>query len=149
MSLVTVGTMAVEALSLAAETVLKGAASELIKDSYKALKAKLVPWVGNDLAILEKASDPQKVKTRIAKETDKQSSQDLAEVRDLARVLIGQLEMKPPVGVDIDRVKAIRAELDGINVTEGIGFRAQEVETSGDFVVRNVTVGRPKGKSKR
>jgi hypothetical protein len=106
-------------------------------------------WVGNDLAILEKASDPQKVKTRIAKETDKQSSQDLAEVRDLARVLIGQLEMKPPVGVDIDRVKAIRAELDGINVTEGIGFRAQEVETSGDFVVRNVTVGRPKGKSKR
>jgi hypothetical protein len=149
MSIVTIGTLAVEVLSMASETVLKAAVGELIKDSYKALKAKLMSSAGSDIAILEEASDPRKVKTRIANEIDKQSPQDLSEVRDLARALIGELEKKPPVGVDIGRVKAIRAELNGINVTEGIGFRAEEVETSGDFVVRNVTVGSPRGKSKR
>jgi hypothetical protein len=53
-----------------------------------------------------------------------------------------------PIGIDTDRLEAARIHLKNINVTEGIGIRARDIKTPGDFTVEGLTVG-PAGKPKR
>lgn len=53
---VTVGILAVSALAIAAETVIKGAVSEAVKDGYKALKERISLW-----AVVAEAIDSQSV----------------------------------------------------------------------------------------
>jgi hypothetical protein len=84
-SISAIGTLVVEALSMAAETALKGAVGELTKDSYRALKAKVVPWVGRDLEILEEIPDSQSLKLRIAEEPNRTRRTELRHPCEKAR----------------------------------------------------------------
>jgi len=82
----------------------------------------------------------------IAEEIDRQSPEDQAEIRRLAVALSEALRNAAhagPVGIDIGRLEAARVQLAEINVTEGIGFRADDVKTTGDFTSGPITVGKP------
>lgn len=148
----TIGALAVEALSIAAQAALRGTVGEAVKDAYKALKHKIAQWAEGDITALEKAPDSKERQEILTKEIDKQLPQDLAQIRSLAAALIDEMEKRQrsgPIGVDIGRLEAMRVRLGEMNVTEGIGFRANEVVTPGEFTLDKLTVGKPVGKPKR
>ena len=149
---VTIGFLAVEALSIAAKAALEGVVGEGVKDAYGKLKAKIAQWAGGDIAALEKTPDAMKRQELIAEEIDKQPTEELAHVKILATVLSDELQKRQqsgPIGVDIGRLQALRVHLREISVTEGVGFRAKEVVTPGDFTLDKLTVGDQSGKLKR
>ena len=149
---ITIGSMAVAAFSEAAKIIakkaLESAVGEATKDAYTALKAKIAKWAAGDVAALEKSPDSTKRQELLAEEIDKQSAHDLAEIKTLADALINELRKQPPaVGVDIGRLEAMRIRLGEITVTEGVGFRAGEVVTPGEFSLDKLTVGGKPGKN--
>jgi hypothetical protein len=149
---VTIGGLAVLALSMTAEATLKGTVGEAVKDAYQALKGKIGQWAASDVDALEKAPASGSRQAVIAEEIERQSSGDQADVRNLAIALMDELEKRhrsSPIGIDIDRLEAARIHLKNINVTEGTGFRAKDIKTPGDFTVEGLTVGNPTGKPKR
>ena len=150
----TIGAVAVAALSegakIVAKKALEGVVGEAAKNAYKALKDRIAQWSESDVAALEKSPDSSKRQELLVEEIDKQSPHDLAEVKMLADALIDQLQKQPPaVGVDIGRLEAIRVRLGEITVTEGVGFRAADVLTPGEFSLDKLTVGKTPGKPKR
>jgi hypothetical protein len=150
---VTIGALAVEALSIAAKAALEKTVGETVKDAYKALKGKIAQWAEGDVTALEKTPDSKKRQEILTEEIDKQLPQDLAQIRNLITALIDELEKRQrsgPVGVDIGRLEAMRVRLGEINViTEGFGFRSKEVVTPGEFTLEKLTVRNPGGKPKR
>jgi hypothetical protein len=143
---VTIGTLAASVLAMAAETVLKSSVTEVVKDAYKKLKEKVAAWSRGDVETLEKMPTSISRQRVIAEEIDRQSPEDQAEIRRLAVALSEALRNAAhagPVGIDIGRLEAARVQLAEINVTEGIGFRADDVKTTGDFTSGPITVGKP------
>jgi hypothetical protein len=82
----------------------------------------------------------------LAEEIDNQSPKDKAEIQKLVMVLNDALRSAAethPIGIDVGRLEAARVQLAAINVTDGVGLRAGEVKTPGDFTVGPITVGKP------
>jgi hypothetical protein len=138
--------LAASALAMAAEAVVKSSVGEVVKDAYKALKEKAAAWTGSDVEALEKAPTSTARQAVIAEKIDRQSPADQADIKTLAVVLNEALRNAAhagPIGIDIGRLEAARVQLAVINVTEGAGFRADEVKTAGDFTAGPITVGKP------
>ena len=143
---VTIGVLAASALAMAAEAVVKSSVGEVVKDAYKALKDKVANWIRSDVEALEKTPTSTSRQAVIAEEIDKQSPADQADIKKLAIALNEALRnaaQAGPIGIDIGRLEAARIQLAAINVTEGVGFRADEVKTTGDFTTGPITVGKP------
>jgi hypothetical protein len=149
---VTIGGLAVLALSTASEAALKSAVGDVVKSAYNALKQKVSNWASPEVEAWEKAPTSKARQDVIAEEIDRQSVNDQREVRELASLLLRELEKQQshtPIGVDIGRLKAARVKLGDINISEGIGFRAREIDTSGDFETQKIIVENQPGKSPR
>ncbi|MEA2840867.1 MAG: hypothetical protein QOF41_2197 [Methylobacteriaceae bacterium] len=150
---VTIGGLAALALSMGAQAALKGVVGEAAKTAYNTLKAKVSAWAGSDVQALEKTPGSKARQDVVAEAIDQQPPDDQQGVRELAKVLLDQLERvqsSTPVGIDIGKLKAARVKLGEIDVSKGIGVRMGEVETAGDFETSKVTVGQNQpGKSQR
>jgi len=140
----TVGIAAAWVLSMTGEAVLKGFVTEGVKDAYRALKAKVAVWASSDVEALERTPTSENRKAVIAEEIDRLSSDDKAKIQSLALALIEELkkaQQRGPIGVDIGRLEAAEVDLKKINVSEGTGFAATEVKTTGKFTIEEITVG--------
>jgi hypothetical protein len=143
---VTIGVLAASALSMAAEAVVKSSVGEVVKDAYKALKEKVSSWVASDVDALERTPTSTSRQAVIAEEIDRQSTEDRADIQKLAIALNEALRnaaRSGPIGIDIGRLEAGRVQLAAVNVTEGVGLRADEVKTPGDFTTGPLNVGKP------
>jgi hypothetical protein len=146
---VTIGILAASALAMAAEAVVKSSVGEVVKDAYKALKDKVATWIRADVEALENTPTSKSRQAVIAEEIDKQSPEDRAYIQKLVIALNEALRnaaQAGPIGLDIRRLEAARVELAAINVTEGVGLRAGEVKTTGEFKTGPITVGTVAGK---
>jgi hypothetical protein len=90
--LISIGTLAATALSMAADSILKGLVGEAAKDSYKSLKSAVSRWTGNNIEALEKDPTSTARQAVIAEEIDRQSEREQEKVRALAAALIEALE---------------------------------------------------------
>jgi hypothetical protein len=118
---VTLGGLAVLALSMTAEAMLKGTVGEAAKEAYHALKDKIAQWAASDIAALELTPDSARRQAVIAEEIERQTPDDQANIRSLAIALMDELEKRQrsgPIGIDTDRLEAARIHLKNINVTE-------------------------------
>jgi hypothetical protein len=141
----TIGGLTALALGTAADAMLKGAVGEAVKDAYSALKDRIAVWAGRDVATLELAPDSNRTRLAIAEIVDRQSADELSELRDVVDKLIDALKnasRSTPIGIEIDELEAARINLPAITVTEGTGFRARTVTTTGDFTGNPVIVGK-------
>jgi hypothetical protein len=144
---VTIGGFAAPLLATAAPEALKTGASEAIKDGYKALKTKIAGWAGADVEALAKEPDSPGRQVIVAETINRQPPSGHADVRMLALALneaLSEAARSGAIGVDIGRLEAAQVHLQEINVSEGVGFRAGEVKTPGDFTVGKIDVGKPK-----
>src|SRR5258708_38314164 len=127
---VPIGSLAVLALSMTAEAMLKGTVGEVTKEAYHALKDKIAQWAASDVAALEKTPTSLDRQAVIAKEIERQSPDDRANVQSLAIALMDELEKRQrsgPVGIDTGRLEAARIHLRELKVTEGTGIRADDI----------------------
>lgn len=143
---ITVGVLVAGALSLGSEAV-KAVVGEVVKDAYKAVKAKVAIWAADDVEELEKTPHSEPRKAVIAEVVNNLPAKDQDELRGLAQVLTTRLkEAAPAIGLDIGRLDALAVELGKITVTEGVGARIQEAHVAGTFRVEDISVGSPPGK---
>ena len=138
---VTVGSLVAEALSMAAEAVLKGAAGEAVKDGYKALKERVSRWASGDAVELEKTPGSAARQAIIAEIIDAQSEEDRKSLRDLAGALVVKLkESAPAIGLDVGRLTDVETHLRKVTVTQGVGTRINEMR-GGRMDVDELKVG--------
>jgi len=137
----TIGALAAAALAMGGEAALKGAAGEVAKDAYKALKDRVARWAGADVEALEKAPTSAGRQAVIAEAIDGQSADERAALRPLAEQLIAALKSQGlNVGLDIRLLDALEVQLGAISVTEGTGAGI-------GLKVGPINVGRPSAKS--
>lgn len=147
---VTIGAIASMVLSMASEAALKGAVGEAVKDAYKALKGKISHWAAGDVEALERNPASLPRRAVLAEVIDQLPENDKISVQALTTELAEALKKRAtegPIGIDVGRLEAARVQLGTINVHEGVGFRAEEVKTTGDFEVKELNVGKPLGKA--
>ena len=148
---VTIGAIASLVLSMGAEAAVKGAIGEAAKDAYKALKEKISHWASGDIEALERTPGSTARRAVVAEVVDELPEKDKVSVKALATALADALKeasAKGPIGIDIGVLEAARVKLGKITVTEGVGMRADEVKTTGDFELDELNVGKPPGKSR-
>jgi hypothetical protein len=139
---VTIGVLAASTLAFGADAVSRNGIPEVVKDAYRALKEKVATWVRDDVEALEKEPTSTTRQAVIAEEIDKQSPDDRADIKKLAVALNEALQNIPAdqLGIDITKLNATRFELNTISVEEGVGFRADEIKTSGDIILGDITL---------
>jgi hypothetical protein len=143
---ITVGFLVARALSMAAETLLKGAVGEAVKDGYKALREKVLRWASSDVVELEKTPNSGARQAVIAEIIDTQSEENRESLRVLAEALVAKLkESAPAIGLDIGRLTALEVQLGDIAVASGIGARIEEA-TVGTLKTGNISTGDRSGK---
>ncbi len=141
---ITLGIIAANMLAMGAETVLKTSITEAVKDAYKGLKILLARHAPQEVAALEAAPASKGKQLAVAEVIDEKGGADESEIRRLVALLAEAIEkaaQAQPIGIDIGRLEATRVQLGQIEVTNGIGLRAQEIKTEGDFVVNVIKVG--------
>jgi hypothetical protein len=124
---ITTGALAAAALSLGAK-VADTATGEIVKDAYKALKAKLASWASHDVAELEKTPDSQPRQAVLAEIVDKRPSEDQQLVRELAETVIRHLKPKSEggtVSASGENVVAAGGDVIGNNIIFGNRNRVQ------------------------
>ena len=112
-------------------------------------RGRVATWAGGDVEALVKEPNSAGRQLIVAETINRQSPSELAEVRALALALNDALRgaaKSGPIGVDIGQLEAARVHLKEINVTEGVGFRADEVKTPGDFTVDALNVENRSGR---
>jgi hypothetical protein len=145
---VTIGTVAVSALSIAAEALAKGALGEAGKNLYSQLRGKVVSWAVGRLSPAERIPIAAENQRAVAERIDEQPADELAEIRRLLAALLEKLEQEKslgPIGIDAERLEAARIHLRQIEVTEGIGVRLRDTKTPGEFCVEGLQVGAKPG----
>lgn len=145
---VTVGTTIAWVMATAAETMLKGAANEVVKDAYKAVKEHLTRWLSRDLAELEKAPTSKGRQTIVAEAIDALPANDIQELRRLTEDLSAKLKAQAgPIGVDLVQLQAAEVSLGQVSVTNGVGVRISESSVSGAVTMGDISVGSERGKA--
>lgn len=145
----TIGSLAALVLGMASEAALKGAVGEVAKDAYKALKSKVSQWAAGDVQALEHNPTSPARRAVVAELVDGLSESDKQSIKALATQLAEALKDSAsavPVGIDIGVLEAARVQLGKVAVNDGIGFRADQVRTSGDFELKELSVGGGPGK---
>jgi len=148
----TIGSIASLVFTMASEEALKSTVGEMVKDAYKALKAKISHWAASDVEALERNPASPARRAVVAEVIDALPDDDKISVRALATQLADALKKSAsqgPVGFDIGILEAARVHLGKINVTEGVGFRAAQVRTTGDFELNELNVGKSLGKAQQ
>lgn len=146
---VTIGTIASMVLSMGSEAALKGVIGEAVKDAYKALKGKISHWAGADVEALERNPGSAARRAVVAEVVDELPENEKVSVKALAAALADALKEASatgPVGIDVGVLEAARIKLGKINVTEGLGLRANEIRSTGDFEVDELNIGNLPGK---
>ena len=146
---VTLGTTVSLLLGMASKAAFDGAVGEAAKDAYKALKKKIAHWAASDVEALERNPTSVPRQAVIAEAIDQLPETDLLSIKALATELANALKstaVQGPIGIDVGDLEAARIALEGINVREGIGIRAQTIRTPGDLTLKNMTVGTAPGK---
>ncbi|WP_284317209.1 hypothetical protein, partial [Labrys miyagiensis] len=115
---------------------------EVVKDAYKALKAKLTGSVAEDVAELEQAPDSKSRMGVIAEIVDGLPTADQEELRRLAQALTSKLEEAGPIGFDARGLKALNVELGKIDVTEGTGASFRDATITGTLKAGDIKVGK-------
>lgn len=146
---VTIGGMVALVLSMASQAALKAAVGETAKDAYKALKHKIAHWAASDVEALERNPGSSARRAVIAETIDELPDDEKVSIKALATELAAALKKtaaQGPIGVDVGALEAARITLEGINVHEGIGMRAQTIKTPGELELKNLNVGDAPGK---
>lgn len=146
----TIGSIASLVFTMASEEALKSTVGEMVKDAYKALKAKISHWAASDVEALERNPASPARRAVVAEVIDALPDDEKISVKTLATQLAEALKKSAsqgPVGFDIGILEAASVHLGKLNITEGLGFRAAQVRTSGDFEVKELSVGQSQGKS--
>ena len=146
---VTVGVFIASVLGIAGEAILKGAAGEAVKDSYRVLKGKIAHWAGDDIEALEKAPNSAARQAVVAKIIDAQPVDDLPSLRASAEQLSSDLKESGSIGADIAKLIAQDIELGDIAVTGqgNTGLHAEDWRVRGTFRTGAINVGDKSGKS--
>jgi hypothetical protein len=136
----------VGAVVAGASTALKDTASIAIKDAYTGLKQLIVErYRAASVELVEQ--DPRSKGRELVLEEDLQKA-DAGTDEELVRraqVLLDAIERQPPepaaaLGVDLERVKAANIRAKEI-IAAGTGFRARDVEITGDINLGSVRAG--------
>lgn len=144
---ITIGGLAVSALAMAGEAVLKGSLGEGAKDAYHALKNKIARWAGPEVKALEENPASQELQTLVAGIVDNRSPAERTVAREFAEQLIAALRNGGNVGLDVGRLDALEVQLGSITVFEGTGVRIGDARVAGTFKAKKVIVGKKPGKS--
>jgi hypothetical protein len=117
---ITVGALVALALSSTAGEVFKSTVSEVVKDAYKALREKILPVAGHDIAALEKTPTSKARQEIIAELVDGLPADQREPIRALANQLI-KASIKEPATSDIvlTGLHARGINVGGIVTTEG------------------------------
>jgi leucyl aminopeptidase (aminopeptidase T) len=142
---VTVGALASAALAMAAETVVKGAVGEAVKDAYKKLKNTIAHWASSDVEALEREPGSAGRKAVVAELIDKQSEADKSAVENLTAALIASLKKEDPVGIETGKLTDMEIDLGKLTVLQGTGIVVGEAH-GGHIRVNELTVGSSPGK---
>lgn len=148
---VTLGALGALALSKGAEALVSSGVGEAVKDGYQRLKALLSKRGAPEVATLESNPRSSARQAIVAELIDSLPEQELDEIRTLVQRLTTALQAEAsrlPVGVEIEKLTAMNLALNAVQVGSGVGFRAREVNLSGDLTVGNIAVGEP-GKGPR
>jgi hypothetical protein len=140
----TIGSITALVLGMAGEASLKGVVGAAVKDAYKSLKDKIAQWASGDVDALERNPTSATRQAVIAEAVDGRSPEDQTAIQELTRALADALKTQDrdkPIGLDLDRLEAARVTLGTVNVRAGVGIRAKEVKTSGDFSIKELNVG--------
>ncbi|MGN6085006.1 hypothetical protein [Trinickia sp.] len=150
---VTAGTLAVTALALAGETIVKGMVGEAVKDTYNKLKALVLRHAPNELPLLEAQPSSESRRGMVIEVLDALPESESIELVEPARQLVQMLESaaaRGSVGVDLSRLSAMNARFGTIRVNSGsTGVRATDTKLQGDFTVDSLEVGVEPGKTLR
>jgi len=144
---VTIGFLAVSALAMAAEAVVKAGVGEVVKDAYKALKTKIAFWCGDDVEALVKEPTSKERQLTVAEKIDQQSPADHAEIKTLTLALNEALRKAAdagPIGLDVGKIDAARIALEATKIQSGTGIKVGEAKTSGTFRATVSEVGESK-----
>ena len=79
----------------------------------------------------------------MAEKINRQPPGELAEIRTLALALndaLREAAKAGAVGIDVGRLEATGVQLEELNVSDDVGYRAAEVTTTGDLTARDVNV---------
>lgn len=148
----TIGGLASSILGMAAEAALKGAVGEATKGAYKALKAKVGQWAASDVDALEHNPTSPARRAVVAEVVDALPETDKVSIKALTSALAEALRSNAdnaPIGIDIGVLEAASVQLAQITVTDGIGFRAEQVHTTGNFGIEKLNVGGSPGKDRQ
>jgi hypothetical protein len=117
------------------EAMLKGAASEAVKDGYSALKRNVAAWVGADVEALEKTPGSAIRRALVAEAIDARSADEQIAALALAQELISALKeaASGPVGPDIGRLDTHAVDLGTVTMATGSGVRIGEGRVLGTF----------------
>lgn len=121
----TVGMLAASALSIGATAIVKGLATEAVKDAYSALKHKVAAWAESDVIALESEPESNGRSVVVAEVIDRQSVEEVQRIAELTRILSDKIASEDTVGVDIGRLTALNVQLDDITVSEGTGVHSR------------------------
>lgn len=144
---VTIGTLVASVLAMAAPEMVKSAVGEAVKDGYKALKEKLLPWAAREVAALEALPTSKGRQLVVAEIIDGQPTEEQQALRDSAEALIAKLrENAPAIGLEIGRLNALDVQLGNVAVAGGIGARIGEANVE-SFKVGDISVGERAGKN--
>jgi hypothetical protein len=111
---VTIGSLAVLALTLAADSARRGILGERTRTAYVTLKDKIAQWANVNGAILEHRYAPAIPSARIAIAIERQSMEDQLTVKKLAAALIDALKtdvIQGSLGISIRKLEALQAQL--------------------------------------
>jgi hypothetical protein len=143
---VTLGALGALALSKGAEALVSSGVGEVVKDAYQRLKSLLSKRGASEVATLESNPKSAARQAVIAELIDGLPANELDETRALVRQLTAALQAEVkrlPAGIEIEKLTAMNMELNSVQVGSGVGFKAKEVNLSGDLKVGNLTVGEP------
>ena len=149
---VTAGTLAVTALALAGEAIVKGAVSELVKDAYAKLKALVSKRAPDEIKLLDVLPSSEPRQAMVVEVLDALPKGETEELVEPAHRLVKVLEAeaaKQPIGVDMTRLSAMNVNFKTVRVASGIGVVAREAKLQGDFNIESLEVGTPPGKAQR
>lgn len=143
---VTIGALVASALATAAPEVVKSAVGEAVKDGYRALKEKLLPWAATEVAALEASPASKGKQLAVAEVIDTRPDDERLALCAVAEILIAKLkESASVVGLDIGQLTALEAQLGNITVVSGVGARIGEANVE-NFKVGDISVGDRSGK---
>ncbi len=149
---ITAGTLAVTALALAGEAIVKGAVGEVVKDTYAKLKSMVRRHAPEEMRVLQAQPGSEPRRAMVVEVLDALPQPETDELVDPAQRLIELLEVeaeKHPIGIDMTRLSAMNVNFKTVRVASDIGVLARDATLQGDLTIDSLEVGTTPGKPAR